>query len=158
VPFQESRAVTPVTQRARPAGYVLLGDAAAAARRLALNAVAVCALTAPATVAAESFILKSAIKQVNRESINPDQSVEVALAGKTLALPAGTLYVPMNQPPAGIIAAALEPDSPGSFIGTGIIAMPPGTSETPVYRVDTTTARTLKLAPLSGAPAGGCGE
>jgi hypothetical protein len=158
VAFRDSRAVTPATTRARPAGYLLLGEAAAAAERLALNAVAVCALAAPATVAAESFVLKGAIKRVNRESINPDQSVEVALAGKTLALPAGTLYVPMNQPPAGIIAAALEPDSPGSFIGTGIIAMPAGTGETPIYRVDAAAARTLKLAPLSGAPAGGCGE
>jgi hypothetical protein len=158
VPFQDSRAVTPVTQRTRPAGYLLLGEAAAAARRLALNAVAVCALAAPATIAAEGFVLKGAIKPVNRESINPDQSVEIALATKTLAVPAGALYVPMSQPQAGIVAAALEPDSPGSFIGTGILAMPPGTSETPIYRVDAAAARTLKLAPLSGAPAGGCGQ
>ena len=107
VPFQDSRAVTPVTQRARPAGYVLLGEAAAAARRLALNAVAVCALAAPATIAAEGFVLKGAIKPVNRESINPDQSVEVDLANKILSLPAGTLYVPMIQPSAGIIAPVL---------------------------------------------------
>jgi Zinc carboxypeptidase len=158
VAFQDSRAVTPTTQRARPAGYVLLGEAAAAARRLALNAVAVCALAAPATVAAEGFVLKGAIKQVNRESINPDQSVEIALATRTLTVPVGALYVPMNQPEAGIVAAALEPDSPGSFIGTGILAMPAGASETPIYRVDAAAARTLKLAPLSGAPAGACGE
>jgi hypothetical protein len=157
VPFQDSRAVTPTTKRERPAGYVLLDEAAAAAKPLALNAIAVCALAAPATIAAESFVLTSPIKRVNRESINLDQSVVVNLANKILSLPAGTLYVPMDQPSAGIIAAALEPDSPGSFIGTGIVAMPPGAQETPVYRVDAAAARNLKLAPLSGAPTSVCG-
>ncbi|HXW24095.1 MAG TPA: M14 family metallopeptidase [Xanthobacteraceae bacterium] len=157
VPFRDSRAVTPTTQRARPAGYVLLGEAGAAARRLALNAVAVCALAVPAAIEAEGFVLKGAIKAVNRESINPDQSVEADLAAKSLALPAGALYVPMNQPAAGIVAAALEPDSPGSFIGTGILAMPPGGREAPIYRVDAAAARTLRLLPLPGAPADACG-
>jgi hypothetical protein len=157
VPFRDSRAVTPTVMRERPAGYLLLGEAAAAAKRLALNAVAVCELAAPAAIAAEGFVLKNAIKQVNRESINPDQSVEVDVARESLTLQAGTLYVPMNQPAAGIIAAALEPDAPGSFIGTGILAMPAGASETPVYRADAAAARTLRLAPLPGAPAGACG-
>jgi len=159
VPFRDSRAVTPTTQRARPAGYVLLGEAGAAARRLALNAVAVCALAVPAAIEAEGFVLKGAIKAVNRESINPDQSVEADLAAKALALPAGALYVPMNQPAAGIVAAALEPDSPGSFIGTGILAIPPGGREVPIYRVDAAAARTLRLrlVPLPGAPADACG-
>jgi hypothetical protein len=156
VPFRDSRAVTPTAKRARPAGYVLLGDAAAAAARLALNAIAVCSLAAPATIEAEGFVLKGAIKQINRESINPDQSVEVELAAKSLSLPAGTLYVPMSQPAAAIVAAALEPDSPGSFIGTGIVAMPAGASEAPIYRADAAAARTLKLAPSAGGPTGAC--
>src|SRR5580704_5468991 len=55
VPFRDSRAVTPTMTRERPAGYVLLGEAAAAAKRLALNAVAVCEFVAPAAIAAEGF-------------------------------------------------------------------------------------------------------
>jgi hypothetical protein len=156
VPFQDSRAVTPTTMRARPAGYVLRGDAAAAADRLALDMIAVCALAAPASVDAEAFILKGAVKRINRESINPDQSVEVELTRKTLALPAGTRFVPMNQPAAALVAAALEPDSPGSFIGTGIIPMPAGADEAPIYRVDEVAARSLRLAPLPGALTGAC--
>src|SRR5262249_23745278 len=86
VPFQDSRAVTPTAKRARPAGYLLIGDAAAVAPRLALNAIAVCALAAPAAIDGDAFILKGAVKRTNRESINPDQSVEVELAKKSLAL------------------------------------------------------------------------
>ena len=156
VPFQDSRAVIATAKRARPAGYLLTGDAAVVAPRLALNTIAVCALAAPRTVEAEAFILKGAVKRTNRESINPDQSVEVELRKKSLALPAGALFVPMNQPAAAIAAAALEPDSPGSFIGTGIIAMPQGTNEAPIYRADAAAARTLRLAPLAGVPPDAC--
>jgi Zinc carboxypeptidase len=157
VQFQDSRALTATAKRARPAGYILLADAAAAADRLALDMVAVCALAAPASIDAEAFVLKGAVKRINRESINPDQSVEVELVMKSLALPAGTRFVPMHQPAAGLAAAALEPDSPGSFVGTGIIAMPAGSNEAPIYRADEAAARGLELAPLPGAPAGACG-
>ena len=55
----------------------------------------------------------------------------------TIDVPAGALFVPMNQPAAGIVAAALEPDSPGSYLGVGIVPMDDGESEAPVYRVMT---------------------
>jgi len=154
VPFQDSRAVTVTAKRARPAGYLLTGDAAAVAPRLALNTIAVCALAVPATIDAEAFILKGAVKRTNRESINPDQSVEVELGKKSLALPAGALFVPMNQPAAALAAAALEPDCPGSFIGTGIVAVPSGPNEAPIYRAGAAAARNLHLAPLAHASAG----
>src|SRR5262249_33747322 len=103
-----------------------------------------------ATVEAEAFILKSAVKRTNRESINPDQSVEVELTKKSLALPAGALFVPMHQPAGALAAAALEPDSPGSFIGTGVIALSPGTHEAPIYRASAAARHGLQLAPLAG--------
>jgi len=156
VPFKDSRAMTATEKRARPAGYVLMGEAAAVADRLALDMVAVCSLAAPAAIAAEAFMLKGAVKRTNRESINPDQSVEVELAPKSLALPAGTRFVPMAQPAAAIAAAALEPDSAGSFIGTGVIAMPAGTNEAPIYRADAAAVRGLRLAPLGSAPPSVC--
>jgi len=155
VQFQDSRAITATAKRARPAGYILLGDAAAA-DRLALDTVAVCALAAPAAIDAEAFMLKGAVKRINRESINPDQSVEVELTSKSLALPAGTRFVPMNQPAAAIAAAALEPDSRGSFIGTGIVGLPADANEAPIYRADAAAARSLRLAPPPGVPTSAC--
>jgi hypothetical protein len=157
VPFKDSRAVTATEKRARPAGYLLISDAAAIADRLALDMVAVCTVAEPATIEAEAFMLKGAVKRTNRESINPDQSVEVEPVAKSLALPAGARFVPMAQPAAAIAAAALEPDSPGSFIGTGVVAMPAGTNEVPIYRADAAAARSLRLVPLAGGQASACG-
>jgi hypothetical protein len=61
--------------------------------------------------------------------------VRVTIEKKTMDVPAGTLFVPMDQPAAGIAAAALEPDSPGSYVGVGVIPMPADETEAPVYRV-----------------------
>jgi Zinc carboxypeptidase len=149
VPFKDSRAVTVTAKRARPAGYLLLASDAVVSWRnpLPLNSVVICALTASASVEVEAFILKSVPKTSSRESINPDQSVEIELVSKVLNVPAGTFYIPMNQPAAAIIAAALEPDSPGSFIGTGRVVMPSENHEAPMYRVKP-GAESLKLKPI----------
>jgi len=63
--------------------------------------------------------------------------MRVTLRPATIDVPAGALFVPMNQSAAGIVAAALEPDSPGSYLGVGIVPMSDGESEAPVYRVMT---------------------
>ena len=70
-----------------------------------------------------------------RESINPDQLMRVQIKPMTIDVPAGALFVPMTQRAAGIVAAALEPDSPGSYLGVGVIPMAAGETEAPVYRV-----------------------
>ena len=62
----------------------------------------------------------------------------------TIAVPAGALFVPMAQPAAGIVAAALEPDSPGSYLGVGVIPMASDETEAPVYRVMSATGLSLK--------------
>ena len=66
-----------------------------------------------------------------------DCPVALSSFAVTSVVPAGALFVPMNQPAAGIVAAALEPDSPGSYLGVGIVPMEDGESEAPVYRVMT---------------------
>jgi hypothetical protein len=157
VHFQDSRAITETTTRPRPAGYLLADGAQALASRLELNGVLMCSLTRTAAIDVESFALKSAIKPVNRESINPEQSVDVELKHKRIDLPDGTLYIPMSQPAANIIAAALEPDSPGSFVGTGILPTTPETREPAIFRAGAEAANMLKLAPVSDASGAACG-
>ena len=149
VEFKDSRAVTPTVTRPRPAGYLLTGATVAAWRNpFPLNAIGLCALAAPASIDVEAFILKSPVKSGNRESINPDQAVEVEAVAKTLSVPAGALYVPMDQPAAGIVASSLEPDSPGSFVGTGVLAMPEGSREAAIYRVKAGAEKSLTLTPF----------
>jgi hypothetical protein len=62
----------------------------------------------------------------------------------------------LRRSAAAIAAAALEPDSPGSFIGTGILAVLAGTNEAPIYRAHAAAAHSLRLMPVPGAANGVC--
>src|SRR5207302_6310074 len=103
-----------------------------------------CEVTAAASVAVEAYDVARTESKKRRESINPDQLVRVQLRIRTIDVPAGALFVPMAQRAAGIVAAALEPDSPGSYLGVGVIPMASDETEAPVYRVMSTTGLSLK--------------
>jgi hypothetical protein len=53
-------------------------------------------------------------------------------------------------------AMALEPDSPGSLVGVGLIPLPTEASEVPIYRVE--TALGLRLLPVAAADGAICGR
>ena len=133
----DSRTLTAIEHRERPHGYLVLREGKAVAERLALNEVRVCVVEAACRIVVEAYDVErlGTVSRRRSEAINPDQSMSVTIRPATIEVPAGALFVPMNQPAAGIIAAALEPDSPGSYLGVGIVPMGDGESEAPVYRV-----------------------
>jgi hypothetical protein len=131
----DSRDIRPVDVRPRPAGYIVLRASADVAERLGLNEVKVREVAAGSAQDVEAYRVRWTGSRKRREAINPDQSVRVTIEKKTMDVPAGTLFVPMDQPAAGIVAGALEPDSPGSYVGVGVIPMAPDETEAPVYRV-----------------------
>jgi hypothetical protein len=133
----DSRSLTMVERRDRPLGYLVMRGANTVAEHLALNDVTSCEVAAANKLAVEAYDVQRVAPQTGggRESINPDQSVRVAVHPSTVDVPRGALFVTMAQPAAGIAAAALEPDSPGSYLGVGVIPMSDGESEAPVYRV-----------------------
>jgi hypothetical protein len=137
VTLADSRSLTAIEHRERPRGYLVLREGKAVAERLALNEVRTCEVTAAAKVAVEAYDVRrlGPVSRGVREAINPDQSMRVAIRPATIDVPAGALFVPMSQAAAGIVAAAMEPDSPGSYLGVGIVPMNDGESEAPVYRV-----------------------
>jgi hypothetical protein len=139
VTLADSRSLTAIERRERPHGYLVLREGKAVAERLALNEVRTCEVTAAAKVAVEAYDVQrlGPVSRGGREAINPDQSMRVAIRPATIDVPAGALFVPMSQAAAGIVAAAMEPDSPGSYLGVGIVPMSDGESEAPVYRVMT---------------------
>jgi hypothetical protein len=139
VTLADSRRLTAIEHRERPHGYLVLREGKAVAERLSLNEVRTCEVTEAGKVAVEAYDVErlDPVSRRGRESINPDQSMRVTIRSSTIDVPAGALFVPMNQPAAGIVAAALEPDSPGSYLGVGIVPMSDGESEAPVYRVMT---------------------
>lgn len=131
----DSRDIRAIDVRPRPMGYVVTRHAEDVAERLELNQVHSCRVSSSRPTPVEAYDVSRVAARTNRESINPEQTVRVRLRDKTIDLPAGTLFVPMAQPAAGIVAAALEPDSAASYVSAGIIAMNAGETEAPVYRV-----------------------
>jgi hypothetical protein len=133
----DSRSLTMVERRDRPQGYLVMRGANTVAEHLALNDVTSCEVAGANKLAVEAYDVQRVAPQTGggRESINPDQAVRVAVHPSTVDVPRGALFVTMAQPAAGIAAAALEPDSPGSYLGVGVIPMNDGESEAPVYRV-----------------------
>jgi hypothetical protein len=135
VKFQDSRRIEPTVTRPRAAGYVLTGQQAGAVERLRLNGVVTCRLAAGAEIAVEAYALTAIAATAGRETINPDATLKATLAPKSLKLSADAILVPMAQPAAGIVASAMEPDSPGSYLATGVIPLAAGQTEAPVFRL-----------------------
>jgi hypothetical protein len=143
VTLADSRLLATTEQRARPYGYLVLRGGEAVAGLLALLEVRTVRLAEPARLAVEAYDVERLGRPSRRagESINPDRSLAVTLRAATIDVPAGALFVPMSQPACGVVAAALEPDSPGSYLGTGIIPMNEDEIEAPLYRVMADTIR-----------------
>jgi hypothetical protein len=135
VPFQDSRLIIPTEVRPRAAGYLLTGASETAIERFRLHGVALCRIAAGTNLSVEAYGLTAVAATAGRENINPDQTLRAVTAGREMVLTAETLYVPMAQPGAGIIASAMEPDSPGSYLATGVIPLAAGAAEAPVFRV-----------------------
>ena len=114
--------------RPRPCGYWLAADQIEAANKLNELGVRVWRLAADAQLQAESW------RELSRsESARPDVRGTVADAAQTMiavqvelapmphAAPAGSWYVPLDQPLAHLVVAALEPDTPNSYFANRVI-------------------------------------
>ena len=119
---------------------------------LRLNDVTLCRVTQPSEIEADAFAIRQRMANVNREAINPDQAVKVEVLRKTIRVPEGATYVPAAQPAGSLAALALEPDSPGSLTGTGLVSPPAGADELPVYRLYAAP----QLAPAAARDAAAC--
>jgi len=156
VTFLDSRQIEPTETRARPAGYAVLDHADAIADRLRLNHVAICRLAQGANVDSQAYAVTSTGAATDNEDfidkINPKQALQVRLTPIQRPIPAGTIFVTMSQPAAGLIAAALEPDSPGS-LSSALLSWKDGSSP-PLLRVN--SLKGLRLAPLHDSDSSIC--
>ena len=115
--------------RARPCGYWLAPGQDGALRTLRALGVQVQRLQAPARLATEAWVERS-----RRELPRPDVRGSVADGQRTMLLlqvdlqaaelsaPAGSWYVPLSQPLANLVVAALEPDSQNSLLANRLLA------------------------------------
>jgi hypothetical protein len=114
--------------RARPCGYWLAAEQVDAVNRLRDLGARAWRLAADASLQAEGWRERS-----RSESARPDVrgtvadaassviAVQVELAPQVLLAPAGSWYVPLDQPLAHLVVAALEPDTPNSYFAHRIV-------------------------------------
>ena len=113
--------------RARPCGYWLSADASAAVERLRQLGIQVMRVAEPGSVLAESY------RETTREAGNRQDvigtiagsgdivRVQVSTLRSAIDAPAGSFYVPLNQPRANLAVAALEPDTQNSYFANHLI-------------------------------------
>ena len=117
-------------ERARPCGYWLAPSETAAVGALRALGVQVKPMPGARQISAERYVFKSveqAQRQDGRGAIQDAGGIvktEVALTPARVRLPAGGWHVSLAQPLAGLVTAALEPDSQNSYVAARLIAVP----------------------------------
>lgn len=113
--------------RARPCGYWLSASATQAVERLQQLGVQVMRVAEPGAVLGESY-RETARATGERSDVRGSIAdaaqvvqVQVALARGVLDTPMGSYYVPLSQPLANLIVAALEPDTQNSFFANQVV-------------------------------------
>ena len=113
--------------RARPCGYWLSANASAAVERLRQLGIQVMKVAEPGSVLAESY-RETARETGNREDVigtiaggGDIVRVQVSTLRSAIDAPAGSFYVPLNQPRANLAVAALEPDTQNSYFANRLI-------------------------------------
>jgi hypothetical protein len=115
--------------RKRPCGYWLAADQADAVARLRSLGVRVDQVLAQGVVQGETYsetsrqqIVRQDVRGAMADADNPVLRVEVKTAAVLLDVPVGSFYVPMSQPLANLVLAALEPDTQNSYFANGIVS------------------------------------
>ncbi len=129
--------------RARPYAYVLPPVFHDVAGRLMRSGIEVRRLNAPVELDVESYQVTDRRASSTYIEGRITSRVSTEVVAKKIRFPAGSYVFPMAQPNANVIAVALEPESPSSFVSFGMIPVdkkgsPPtaaASSEVPVYRV-----------------------
>ena len=113
--------------RARPCGYWLAASSTTAVERLKLLGLQVLRIAEPGSVLADTY-RETAREQGDRQDVIGTIAggtgivrVQVSPVRSAIDVPAGSFYVPLNQPRAGLAVAALEPDTQNSYFANRLI-------------------------------------
>jgi len=113
--------------RVRPCGYWLSASSKTAVERLRMHGVQVLRVQEPSSMLGDMYretARSSGTRQDVRGSITDAGQIvktEVALVRGVIDAPAGSYYVPLSQPLANLVMAALEPDTQNSFFAHQLI-------------------------------------
>ena len=113
--------------RVRPCGYWLSAGSRTAVERLRLHGVQVLRVAEPASMLGDLYretASSAGVRQDVRGSIADAGQivrVDVALVRGVIDAPSGSYYVPLNQPLANLVIAALEPDTQSSYFANRLL-------------------------------------
>lgn len=113
--------------RSRPCGYWLSAAASTAVDRLRMHGVQIMRVSVNGSVLGDSYQEVSRTEGKRQdvlgtiESAAPIVLVQVSLTRALVDAPKGSYYVPLNQPLANLVIAALEPDTQSSFFANRLI-------------------------------------
>jgi hypothetical protein len=131
-------------ERPRPFGYVLAGSEAEAARHLRGLGVTVLRIAADERIGVERYRITSR-EEAKKEDVRRNDEdatpkvirIATVIEPAQISVHAGDFYVPMDQPLANVVGAALEPETQSSFASNRLLSLPASASEPvlPLYRV-----------------------
>ena len=116
-----------IKARVRPCGYWLSAGSRTAVERLRLHGVQVLRVAEPASMLGDLYretASSAGVRQDVRGSIADAGQIvraEVALVRGVIDAPSGSYYVPLNQPLANLVIAALEPDTQSSYFANRLL-------------------------------------
>ncbi len=127
VDWNSSLNLKPTKSRARPCGYWLAASSTDAVERLKLLGLQVLRIAESGSVLADTYretARESGERQDVIGTIAGDSGivrVQVSPVRSAIDVPAGSFYVPLNQPRANLAVAALEPDTQNSYFANRVI-------------------------------------
>ncbi|CAN5213906.1 hypothetical protein BH10PSE16_BH10PSE16_19290 [soil metagenome] len=127
VDWESALALRTLKSRVRPCGYWLSASSKTAVERLRLNGVQVLQVLEQSALLGDIYREASHATSVQQAMQNnladrvPVTKTEVTLVRGVIDAPAGSYYVPLNQPLANLAIAALEPDTQSSFFANRLL-------------------------------------
>jgi hypothetical protein len=143
VDWSDSLNVKAEIARQRPWAYIVPPVFHDVAERLMVSGIEVRRLAAPVELEVEAYQVTERRASATFVEGRITHEVTTEVGTRTLRFPAGSYVFPMAQVNANVVAVALEPESPSSFVSFGMIPVDrrgsPATiaapSEVPVYRL-----------------------
>jgi hypothetical protein len=127
VDWNSSLTLRSTKARARPCGYWLRASSTMAVERLKLLGLQVLRIAESGSVLADTY-RETARESGDRQDVIGNIAgsggivrVQVSPVRSAIDVPAGSFYVPLNQPRANLAVAALEPDTQNSYFANGLI-------------------------------------
>ena len=125
--WNSALALRTVMARSRPCGYWLSAGSDTAVERLRLHGVQVLRVAEPGSLLGDSYRQVSAVEAERQDGNGPIAGgrkvikAQISLMRSVVDVPRGSYYVPLNQPLANLVLAALEPDTQGSYFANQIL-------------------------------------